>query len=420
LTLAAVACAGAAGAGAWWAVERSRSDALAREVREAVSARRFDEAQRAINRWAARRPHDGAPYYWRARVEVARNHAQPALDAMDEAVRRHYDVAPVAVLRAVLLARAGRHQEAEPILRKAFDESKALDPEVAEALARVYLSTFRLYSASKVLDRWVKEDPDDPRPYLYLTEIDQRSDLEPSVLIGHYRMALQRDPTLDKARLGLADTLRDTQRSDEAEAEYAAYLARNPRSVDGHVGAGQVALRKGDLKAAERHFAEALAVDPREPVALRELAQIDLRAGRYARARDRLKTVVEVDPYDPEVRLSYARALKMSGDEARSREETAVVERLRKEHSQMADLRKELVARPTDPDLRFRAARWLLEHGHDAEGLEWTQLILREAPGHPDTCRFLTEYYRKKGNIGLSNFYKTAASPPGKGDGPSK
>jgi hypothetical protein len=107
----------------------------------------------------------------------------------------------------------------------------------------------------------------------------------------------------------------------------------------------------------------------------------------------------------------------MTGDEAASREETAAVERLRKEHLEMADLRKALVARPTDLDLRFKAARWLIEHGHEAEGLEWTQLILRDRPGHPATCRLLSDHYRKKGNAGLANYYKFAASPGGdKGD----
>jgi predicted Zn-dependent protease len=407
----AVAAGAVAAGGFWLARAWTGSTALAREAREAIVARRFDEARRAIDRWVARHPEEGEPYYWRARLEVALDHPKEAIDAMDQAVRRGNDPAPIAPLRAVLLARAGRHQEAEPTLQKAFFEGKTFDPEVAEALSRIYLSSYRLSPASKVLERWIRESPGDYRPYLYMTEVDQRSDVDASVMINHYRMALHRDPTLDKARLGLADKLREVSRDAEAEIEYDAYLERNPGSVEGHIGAGQVALRQGDLPRASLHFSEVLAANPREPVALRELAQIDLRAGRWGQARDRLKTVVEADPYDPEVRLSYARALKMSGDEGGARRETDTVQRLRKEHAQMSELRKALVQRPDDPQLRFQAARWLLEHGHEAEALEWCRLILRNKPGHGETCRLLADYYERHGNAGLANAYRNAAGP---------
>jgi tetratricopeptide (TPR) repeat protein len=259
----------------------------------------------------------------------------------------------------------------------------------------------------------MKDAPGDGRPYLWRNEIDPRIDADAAVVIRNYRMALQRDPSLDKARLGLADKLREQQRSDEAEVEYDLYIKRNTKNVDGHVGAGQTSLQKGDVAAAVRHFNDALAIDPRDAVALRELALIDLRNGRYTQARDRLKTVIEVDPYDPEIHSSYARALKMSGDAAKALEENATTERLRKEHRRMNELRVKLVERPDDLALRNEAARWLLEHGHEAEGLEWTKLILSKQADHPETNALLAEYYRKRGNVGLANYYKMAAAKAG-------
>ena len=35
--------------------------------------------------------------------------------------------------------------------------------------------------------------------------------------------------------------------------------------------------------------------------------------------------------------------------------------------------------------------------------------ILREHPNHPRTCVTLADYYRRKGNVGLANFYKLSA-----------
>ena len=79
---------------------------------------------------------------------------------------------------------------------------------VAEELAKIYLSSYRLTQAAESIKRWRKLDPANPRPYLWNNEIASRSDGESaSILIRNYLAALERDPNLDKARLGLAEQL---------------------------------------------------------------------------------------------------------------------------------------------------------------------------------------------------------------------
>ena len=55
-----------------------------------------------------------------------------------------------------------------------------------------------------------------------------RTDASNEDIIARYREALRRDPSLDKARLGLADQLRAIRRHAQAATEYAAYLAHRP------------------------------------------------------------------------------------------------------------------------------------------------------------------------------------------------
>jgi predicted Zn-dependent protease len=387
-----------------------RVEAVARQARSAVAERRLDQARQRLDEWIALRPRAAEPYYLRALVEVIADRPRPALDALRQALDRGYDKGACEILYAVLLARGGKHNEAEPVLRAALDRGSGPHPEVEEALARIYLASFRLNAAAEAIDRWLKDAPDDPRPYLWRNEVDQRIDAEPAVLIHNYRMALQRDPALAQARLGLADKLRETRRLEEAKGEYDIYLAADPKNAAGHVGAGQVELQRGDLSAALRHFEAALAIDEKEPVASLELALIDLRRGRYIEARDRLAPLVTADPYDSEARYNYARALKMSGDEARARTESAEAERLRKDNHELNDIRQSIVRRPDDPELRSAAARWMLEHGHDQQGLDWAQLVLRTHPGHRPTCRLLADYYEKKGDMALANSYRALLS----------
>lgn len=394
---------------AWWWAGHRKINALGESTRIAIAERRFDEALDAVDRWISALPGGGEPYYWKARILLALDQAQPTFDAITASAERGFDRTRLDAIRGVMMARAGKFPEAEPLLRVAASRGLGPEPEVSEGLARVYLGTFQLAKASTAIDRWMKKSPEDARPYFWRNEIEERNRADDSIVIQNYRMALQRDPNLDEARLKLAHKLRDGQRNAEAAAEYDRYLKRNPKGVPALVGAGQTALQSGDLTGATRLYDEALALDPREPVALRELALIDLRAGRFERARDRLAIVVEIDGFDPEVRASYARALKMSGDDPKSMEQSEIVERLRREHRRIAEIRESLVTNPNDLELKSEAARWLLEHGHDQEGLEWTELILRERPGHRPTCQALAEYHEKQGNIGLANYYKTAA-----------
>ena len=387
---------------------RSRDQRLSRSVREALDLKQFDEASRILDRWSALRPGDGEPDYYRARIYVTLDEPAEAMSAMRRAIEHGYPSEPILILRAVLQTRALQFSESEPILRRAFEASAEPKPEIAESLARLYLATFRLPEASRALERWMEAAPQDARPYLLRNEIDERRGTQPISLVRNYREALRLDPTLDNARLGLAEILLKLRRVEESEIEYTAYLSRNPRSVAGNVGAGQIAVLKGDFQAADRYFAETLAADPKNAVALNQLGLSDLRSSRFTSARDRFKTAVDVEPFDPEVRYNYAKALKMSGEETLATEVIGISDRLRKDNDRIVDLRQALADHPNDADLRREAAKWLIEHGHEKEGLEWTELILRQSPGHPSTCQLLVDFHTKKGNFGLANYYKTA------------
>jgi tetratricopeptide (TPR) repeat protein len=390
---------------------RGRIDTAARSAREALAARRFDEARNLIDQWAGLAPGNGEPDYVRALLENEADRPAQALDSIRRAKDHGYPDKPLLILRAVLQSRAGQFEEAEPVLRKAFEDSVEPKAEVAQALARIYLRSFRLAESSRALERWMQVAPDDARPYLWRIEIDERINSDPPVLIRSYREALRRDPNLLDARLAMADKLRESSLVDEADAEYLKVLESDPKSIKGHTGAGQVAMLKGNIQDAIRHFEETLRLDPKETVALRELGLIDLKFGRHTKACERLRLALESEPNDLTLRYSYARALNMAGDKARAAEETATIERLRKEQEEIARLREKLAQRPNDLDLRSTVAKWLIEHGHEKEGLEWTSLILLERPGHAATCRFLAEFHGRKGNLGLANYYRVAASP---------
>lgn len=397
--------------GAYLAYGQYRAWQLARTVRLLANSGKYDEALRPLERWLREQPNSAEAHYFKARLAVAAERGQEASEELSVAARLGFEKPLIDCLTAVMQARGNQMTEAEPVLRRAFRQKLEPQADVAQELARIYLSTYRLSQAVDPIERWRTLAPRDPRPYLWRNEIESRSDGLPAVLIQNYRAALERDPNLDEARRKLAEQLAKESRFAEADEEYNACLRRNPKDEAALVGLGRSAFQQGDIEASTRHFEAALAVNPNRPEALKELAQIDLRRGRYRDARDRLETLTRIEPFDADIRYSFAQALRLVGDDARFRAESERAGQLRKENVRVDELRNALLRKPGDVDARYEVARWMLDHGHQAEALDWTAVILRASPNHAPTHRLLADYYQRQGNAGLANYHRMMAGP---------
>jgi Tfp pilus assembly protein PilF len=393
-----------------WAYEQYRVAQLAGTVRQLFAARHYEQAREPLRRWLSEWPGSAEAHYYKAWLSLVFDQPREAIQAIEQAKKLHYDSDPLAYLVAIYQARAGHMNLAEPVLVRAYRQESEPRAEVAKELAKIYLASFRLTQAADAIERSRLLAPEDPQPYLWSNEIASRGSAEPAILIQNYRAALERNPNLDKARLGLAEQLSKDRRFDDAEQEYRTYLERNPKDASALVGFGRNFFQRGDLETATQYFEAALKVDPRQPDALKELGQIDLRLGRFQKASERLRLLTEIQPYEYEVRYSYAQALKLGGDQARAQIETEHAARLRKEQDHIAQLRTNLLSNPNDAAIRYEVAKWMLENGHQQEGLDWTSEILRAAPRHGPTHRLLADYYQKLGNPGRANYHRLMAS----------
>jgi tetratricopeptide (TPR) repeat protein len=381
-------------------------------ARRALAEGRLDEASAALNRWLEASPGSAEAHYLKARLAWKRKDAGTVQAELERARALGYPAAQMADVVGLLLARTNQSAAAEPYLHEALDSGRPLDPEVAEALVRIYLSTFRLNEAGDVLDRWARAVPTDARPYLLRTEIETRTSREPEIAIGSYREALKRDPGLDQARLGLAEMLRISHHNAEATQEYATYMARKPEDPLGYLGAGQNAAEMGDTEYAVRWLDRAIELAPRNPVILAARATVEMRNHRFAEALVYLDRAVEADPFDHANRFQRMIILTRLGKKAQADAERQVLERIRRDQEEFSRIRDGLLASPQDPGLRSEAARWLMTHGHEQEAIEWANMVLAAEPSHPAMNRLLADYYRKRGQQGLANFHEALAPPP--------
>jgi tetratricopeptide (TPR) repeat protein len=410
----------ALGAGAIFGYQQYRASRLARMVRSLFASRRYDAADGPLKRWLEMQPGSAEAHYYKAWDALAKNEPREAVEAVDRARSLGFDSDRLDCLAAIYHARADRFSQAEPVLERAFLEDLEPKEMVAKELARIYLTSYRLDRAAQAIERWRALAPGDPEPCLWSNEIASRTSAETAVLIQNFRAALDRDPNLDQARLGLAQELSKDRRFKEAEHEFLGYLRRNPKATAAFLGLGRNAFQQGNIEKANELFENAIAINPRDPEVLKELGQIDLRLGRVQEACKRLKLLSEIKPHDHEARYSYAQALKMAGDHLHSRTELEVAARLRKEHDQIVQLRYVVLKNPQDMEARFQIAKWMMEHGHEDEGLKWTKEILRANPRHAPTHSLLADYYEKHGEPGLANYYRLSAQDVGTEAAPSR
>jgi len=383
-------------------------ETVARAARAAIASGRHPQAREPIMRWLRALPGDAEAHALLAQVELEAGDLGNVTAELNQARALGYPKQGLERLHAASLARVGRFAEAEPILTRLYQPETNPDPVVDEALARVYLMTYRLRQAEQVIRQWIRHAPRDGRPFLWLTEFDRRMEVDNSEALEiHYREALERDPDLDAARLGLAETLRKSHCNALAAQEFEIYLARHDADLVALSGAGRNDLELGDPESAARRLDQALALDGRDSGALKGRAEIDLARGELKNALMRLNLALEIDRFDTEALYSRSRIHTFVGNPQGAAHDLALFKRYKKDQAELLTLRGMLMDHPSNNTLRSMIAAWMLAHGRDSDGLGWAGAVLASDPDHAATNSLLADYYSKQADkAGLANFYR--------------
>ena len=206
----------AAAAGAYFGYQEYRESRLADSVRHSFAARRYDEARGPLQRWLDERPRSGEAQYYRAWLALVEQRPADAVDAIERrgswaSTARCWmswwastRPAPASSTRPSRSCGGPSTAGASRRPRSPGSSSASTCPPTGST------------QAAEVVERYRELVPTDPEPYMWSNEIGSRSGATPAILIRNYRAALERDPDLDKARLGLAEQLSKDRRFDEA------------------------------------------------------------------------------------------------------------------------------------------------------------------------------------------------------------
>jgi tetratricopeptide (TPR) repeat protein len=376
-------------------------------------------------------PRASAWYHFRcARADLESYHNPQAIRHLQACLRVWPDDADVLLLAARAARRARAYEDAERGLEKyqqvrgcddaaAFEqlllaaerggEDRLIDicwrhveqghpktPLILETLARAYMRHYRLPEARRCLDFWLHNTPDNPQAFclkghLHLDYEHARPPAEEC-----YRRAVQLDPDLEEARLGLAVALLEDKAFPEA-AGHLEYLAQcqpdNPR----------VRVDLARCRAAQGRRDEALVLVEaelaRRPDYARALAlrgRLAVEGEEYEAAEPWLRAAVAADPGDVQARYDLVRCLRYRGETAAARQHEARIRRGEADLKRIHEIATvEMAQRPHDPELHYTLGRLLLRSGRRGEALRWLHSALRQDPQYGPARRALAEYYRE-------------------------
>jgi len=142
--------------------------------------------------------------------------------------------------------------------------------------------------------------------------------------IENYRAALKLDPQLVGLHFELAEMLSTLGTSDgrqEAESEYKAAVAANPRDAQAESRLGEIAFKANDLPAASDHYARAVQLQPNDAEANIGLAKVLMSMGETQKAEALLKHAVDVDPTNAVAHFRLSTIYRQSGRTADAKHE---------------------------------------------------------------------------------------------------
>jgi arylsulfatase A-like enzyme/Tfp pilus assembly protein PilF len=260
--------------------------------------------------------------------------------------------------------------EDRPLSRPRLDPKDGLPGFIAIERAGALLEGGQAGQARKLLEPYLKKDPDNPRLWhQYGMSLAVSGDHEEAERA--FVRAVRLDPRAEFIRYAYASLLQDMGKQREARAQLEKVLETNPRAVDAALELASMAARNGDRESSEailrrsyergvrdpdllsrlgvhllerkrsdeavRHFAEALVLHPHHPVAALETGRAALRGGDAGRAVELFDRCAN-GPRAFDCRMERARAILIgSGDldaarlQLESAREAATSERMSRE-----------------------------------------------------------------------------------------
>jgi len=316
----------------------------------------------------------GVLLFFQGQFADAIPHLRAALDSQPSLIKIQ-GVLGIAELRTLDFAGARKDLEASfpQILDKKFKVQVGLE------LAGLYTQSGDLDQAASALAQLRKTDPGNPEVLYaaYRTHSDLSSESMLALAlaapdsaqmhqmiahertkqgntngaIAHYRKAIAIDPRLPGVHFELAELLNtssDPAAKKEAEQEYRAALAQNPRDEKAELGLGEIDAKKGNNQQAYEEIARAVELQPLDSDAKLELAKTLIDMNQTGKALPILEDTVQLEPTNAIAHYRLATLYRKMGRTEDAKREVDLYKRFKDMKEKLRSVYKELLIQPKE------------------------------------------------------------------------
>jgi tetratricopeptide (TPR) repeat protein len=381
----------AAGGGMWgkylWAQHHYRA------AEEALARFDFEQAQQHLDLYLRLRPSDSTAHFLAAQTARRRGNSQEAASHLEVVERSQGITAGTALERVLQQAQDGNLGEIEQRLLALLDNNDQDAPLIYEALGQCYLAVFRLPEALHCFDQLLERHPDNVIGLTGRAKVWQLWNQFDNAL-ADFQRAVDLHPNLDKARLGLADTLNRLGRVREAVAQYEIVHRRQPDDLDVLLRQARCWEDLNELETARAIVDTLLAEKPDWVSALVERARIDLRMRQPGKAEDWLRRAIQLAPRDRDAYFVLHLCLECQEKKDEDRQCLARLKDIDNAATHLAALLSGIIRSPHEPSLRVELGKLYLSQGDEPKGIRWLESALDEDPGYKPARAALADYQR--------------------------
>jgi tetratricopeptide (TPR) repeat protein len=357
------------------------------QVEQLLAEDNLDAARARLDALLTRNPSDGYANYLKAVLLRRSGNTQDYPHWRDRAAEFGVSLPLLDLQDRFLAVQQGAisRSEEQSLLQQVEPwNSDALAAQTYEAIARGYLSTYRLQEAWQCLEYWVQWRSDAISARLMRGEILIRTGM-PKRAVDEYRLVLARSPTLGAAQEKLATTLLNLNEVDEAAELLRSLSTQQPKASTPWIELAEAERRLGNLEASRQALDKALrlGVDPRgRGRCYSILGQLALAEQQPQQAVELLLAATELTPEDATAHHALGSALALSGQSELGALHRDRARLIRESYEQIQTWTRQVIEDPNNADLRWQIGKALIEQGLQSEGLEWVQTALQCDSNH--------------------------------------
>ncbi len=307
----------------------------------------------------------------------------------------------------LMIAQGGFFETDRGSLLQVIDSGAATDEEAAEiydAMAKGYLSAYRLGDALRCLDFWIEWDPETIVGHFQRGDVHHRmGNLRNSM--ADYEFVLSKVPNHYETNIRVGRVLQESNAVDEAVKYFEKARALRPDSIDATLTLAECDLLLNNQERAQelaKELLEKRLPDYQRAFALELLGRIDLRKGNFVDSVKYLEEALLLAPQDSEVNYTMGRVLRSLGETERAQFFIDYSQKQKELDLRVRDLSSDLIEEPNNMDYRFELASILWQRQLYEPASRWLATILTIDPDHEPSHRLIAEWYAMNGKQELA------------------